>query len=101
MEVSAVTEARSSELVVGGTSARKADHIRINLEEDVSAKGVSNGFEHYRFVHQALPEVDLDRIDLGIDIFNRHLSTPIFVSCMTGGVPQAGAINRTLALVAQ
>jgi isopentenyl-diphosphate delta-isomerase len=87
--------------VTGTTSARKAEHIRINLEEDVSAKGVSSGFEHYRFVHQALPEVDLDSIDLGIDIFDRHLSTPIFVSCMTGGVPQAGAINRTLALVAQ
>jgi isopentenyl-diphosphate delta-isomerase len=101
MEVSAVAEARSSELVVGGTSTRKAEHIRINLEEDVTAKGVSNGFEHYRFVHQALPEVDLDSVDLGVDIFDHHVSAPIFVSCMTGGVPQAGAINRTLALVAQ
>ena len=27
------------------TVARKADHIRINLEEDVSAKGVASGFD--------------------------------------------------------
>jgi isopentenyl-diphosphate delta-isomerase len=101
MEVSAVSEARSAEIVGTGTSARKAEHIRINLEEDVSAKGVSNGFEQYRFVHQALPEVDLERVDLGIRIFDHDLSAPLLVSCMTGGVPQAGAINRALAIVAQ
>lgn len=96
-----MTEVRSSESVGGLTRERKAEHIRINLEEDVAAKGVSSGFEHYRFVHRALPEIDLDQIDLGVDLFGRHLAAPLLISCMTGGVPQAGLINRTLATVAQ
>jgi isopentenyl-diphosphate Delta-isomerase len=96
-----VAEVRSSEFVGATTRERKADHIRINLEEDVSAKGVSSGFERYRFVHRALPEIDLDQIDLRLELFGRRLSAPIFISCMTGGVPQAGAINAILAGVAE
>ena len=42
---------------------RKADHIRINLEEDVAFKKVTNGLESYFFMHQALPELDLAAID--------------------------------------
>src|SRR5437899_894784 len=82
------------------TGARKADHIRINLEEDVSAKGITAGFENYRFLHRALPEIDLDQVDTGQEMFGRSLQTPIFISCMTGGAPQAERINTTLALVA-
>lgn len=82
------------------TTGRKADHIRINLEEDVTAKGVTAGFEDYRFLHRALPEIDLDQVDTSIDLFGRHLETPIFISCMTGGTPEAERINRTLAQVA-
>jgi isopentenyl-diphosphate delta-isomerase len=83
------------------TAGRKADHIRINLEEDVSAKGVTSGFENYRFIHRALPEIDLKQVDLSTELFGRRLAVPIFVSCMTGGVPEAGRINATLAEVAQ
>jgi isopentenyl-diphosphate delta-isomerase len=83
------------------TTGRKAEHIRINLEEDVSAKGVTSGFEKYRFLHRALPEIDLDEVDVGTELFGRRLGAPIFISCMTGGVPEAGRINATLADVAQ
>lgn len=83
------------------TAERKAEHIRINLEEDVSAKGITAGFENYRFIHQALPELDRDQVDTGIEIFGRHLRTPIFISCMTGGAPEAERINMVLAEVAQ
>lgn len=96
-----MSEARLSEDGSGLTRERKADHIRINLEEDVAAKGVTSGFEHYRFVHCALPEIDLDQVELGVDIFGHHLAAPLLISCMTGGVPEAGVINRTLAMVAQ
>ena len=37
---------------------RKSDHIRINLEENVRS-GLTTGLEHYRFIHQALPELNL------------------------------------------
>ncbi|MGH2442261.1 MAG: type 2 isopentenyl-diphosphate Delta-isomerase [Chloroflexota bacterium] len=83
------------------TVGRKAEHIRINLEEDVAAKGITGGFETYRFIHRALPEVNLDDIDTGTELFGRILGAPIFISCMTGGVPEAERINGTLARVAQ
>lgn len=80
--------------------ARKADHIRINLEEDVRS-GLTTGLERFQFIHQALPELDLDAVDLGVELFGRHLQAPLLISSMTGGTDQAGAINRTLAEAAQ
>lgn len=84
-----------------GTPARKSDHIRINLEADVAAKGVSNGFEEYRFVHRALPDIDLTEVETSTAIFGRALGAPLLISCMTGGTDEARRINRNLARVAQ
>ena len=44
------------------TAERKDKHLRICLEEDVDFVGVSNGFEAYRFDHDALPEINKDDI---------------------------------------
>ena len=82
------------------TAARKSDHIRINLEEDVSS-GLSTGLETYRFVHEALPEVDLEQVDLRTSLFGKNLRAPILISSMTGGTDRAGAINLALAEAAQ
>jgi isopentenyl-diphosphate delta-isomerase len=84
-----------------GTRSRKADHVRINLERDVAAKGVASGFEQYRFVNCALPEIDLREVDTSTMLFGRALAAPILISCMTGGTPEARRINRVLAQVAQ
>ncbi len=82
------------------TSSRKASHIRINLEEDVHS-GLTTGLEHYRFTHQALPELNLDEVDLSVDLFGKHLQAPLLISSMTGGTQEAAAINRSLAEAAQ
>ncbi|MCL4561194.1 MAG: type 2 isopentenyl-diphosphate Delta-isomerase [Chloroflexi bacterium] len=82
------------------TSSRKSDHLRINLEEDVSSSRTT-GLENLHFIHQALPEIDLDALDLTQTLFGKQLRTPILVSSMTGGTPEAAAINRTLAQAAQ
>ena len=82
------------------TSSRKADHIRINLDEDVRS-GLTSGLERYRFIHQALPELNLEDIDLNSGLFGRELRAPILISSMTGGTEQAGRINRVLAEAAQ
>ncbi len=84
-----------------GIVDRKAEHIRINLEEDVAAKGVTTGFERYRFVHRALPEIDLELVCLETSFLGRRLDAPLLFSCMTGGTPRARQINRTLAAAAQ
>ena len=80
---------------------RKADHIRINLEENVQFPGLTTGLERYHFVHQALPELDLEEVDTRVPLFGKQVSAPILVSSMTGGTAQAQAINRTLAEAAQ
>lgn len=80
---------------------RKDDHIRVNLEEDVGFLHLTTGLERYRFVHNALPEVDLHRIDTSLTIFGKQVDAPILVSSMTGGTDKAQAINRNLAEAAQ
>ncbi|MGA8533448.1 MAG: type 2 isopentenyl-diphosphate Delta-isomerase, partial [Candidatus Tumulicola sp.] len=84
----------------GSTPSRKAQHIRINVERDVAAKGVDSGFDAYAFVHQALPEIDLSEVDTSTWLFGRKLGAPFLISCMTGGTPDAIRLNRTLARVA-
>ncbi|HVC81255.1 MAG TPA: type 2 isopentenyl-diphosphate Delta-isomerase, partial [Chloroflexota bacterium] len=80
---------------------RKADHLRINLEEDVRAKGVDSGFERFRFEHQALPEIDLASVSTVTNLFGRELRAPLLISSMTGGVERGRVINRNLAIAAQ
>lgn len=83
------------------TPSRKAEHLRINLERDVGAKGIDAGFDAYRFTHRALPEIDLSEVDTSAELFGRKLRAPVLISCMTGGTPEARRINHRLARVAQ
>ncbi len=80
---------------------RKADHIRINLEEDVSFPSLTTGLENYRFVHQALPEMNLGDVETETVLFGKRLGAPILVSSMTGGAQEAERINRNLAAAAE
>jgi isopentenyl-diphosphate delta-isomerase len=82
------------------TPSRKAEHLRINIERDVAAKGLTAGFERYALTHRALPEIDLADVDASVRLFGRTLAAPLLISCMTGGTPEATAINRRLAKVA-
>lgn len=59
------------------------------------------GFDAIRFVHEALPDIDHDKIDLGVDFLGRRLRAPLLVSSMTGGPARAEAINTHLAEAAQ
>ncbi|MGI8486830.1 MAG: type 2 isopentenyl-diphosphate Delta-isomerase [Thermomicrobiales bacterium] len=80
---------------------RKSDHLAINIERDVRAKNITSGFERYTFVHEALPELDLDAIDVRTSFLGHHLEAPLLISSMTGGVERGWEINRRLAHVAQ
>jgi len=87
--------------VTGDIEKRKGEHIDIVLQQDVSGKGVTTGFEKFFLSHRALPEIDLDQIDLSLSLMNRHLKAPLFISSMTGGTAQAQQINQHLAETAQ
>ena len=79
---------------------RKADHIKINLERDVRS-ALNSGLENYHFTHEALPELDLNRINPSLSLFGKRVAAPILISSMTGGTEEAGEINQRLAEAAQ
>jgi isopentenyl diphosphate isomerase/L-lactate dehydrogenase-like FMN-dependent dehydrogenase len=79
---------------------RKADHIKINLEQDVRS-ALTSGLEKYHFIHEALPELDLNRIDTSLSLFGKQLTSPTLISSMTGGTSEAETINLRLAEAAQ
>lgn len=79
-------------------SQRKHDHVSICLQPDIEHK-VSSGFDAYTFIHNALPELNYDEIDLSIQLFGRTFNLPLFISGMTGGYKGAMDINAALAEV--
>jgi isopentenyl-diphosphate delta-isomerase len=94
--MSEVTETQSSSI-----ETRKTEHIRINLEKDVQFPRLTTGLENYRFMHHALPEIDLAEVDSSVTLFGKTLSAPILISSMTGGTEMALKLNKRLAEVAQ
>ncbi len=82
------------------TQARKADHLRVCLEDDVQC-GVTTGLERYRFAHACLPELDFAEIDLRTQFLGKPLGAPLLISSMTGGTDLAKTINFRLAEIAQ
>jgi isopentenyl-diphosphate delta-isomerase len=74
---------------------RKADHIRICMNERV-APGYCY-WDDIRFVHNALPEIDYDDIDMSCTLFGRKLNAPIMVTAITGGFSGAKKINSNIA----
>ncbi|MBX5490663.1 MAG: type 2 isopentenyl-diphosphate Delta-isomerase [Chloroflexi bacterium] len=83
------------------TTGSKTTALQINVEEDVAARGSGAGFEAFRFVHQALPEIDLGQVDTATTLFGHQLRAPILISSMTDGTREAGRINQALAEAAQ
>jgi isopentenyl-diphosphate delta-isomerase len=82
------------------TSSRKNDHIKINLEENVSSN-LTTGLEELHFVHEALPEIDLEDVDLSLELYGKTVHAPLLISSMTGGTPDAQRLNLILAEAAQ
>ena len=80
---------------------RKADHIALCATGDVGFRGVSTLLEDVRLVHDALPDLDADALDLSTEAFGKKLRAPIVIASMTGGTDDAGRINRELAALAE
>jgi isopentenyl-diphosphate delta-isomerase len=86
----------SDEDSTNATSRRKFEHIDIAVTGAVEHPNVA-GWDDVQLVHDCLPEVDLDQIDLSVDFLGRRLRAPIVVASMTGGHPWATELNRRLA----
>jgi isopentenyl-diphosphate Delta-isomerase len=82
------------------TESRKKDHVEL-----VIAKGAqyakTTGLERMDFIHNALPEISLDSVDLSCKFLGRDMKYPLLITGMTGGYEDAEGIKHSLALAAQ
>jgi len=83
------------------TQQRKKEHLEICLDTESVTSASGTGLHRYRFVHNALPELDIDDIDLSTTFLGKRLRAPILISSMTGGFDLARKVNRNLAAAAQ
>ncbi len=80
---------------------RKKDGIEIPLQKDVQARTTTTYLEYVRLVHNALPELDLDEINLSTTFLGHRFSAPIIIDSMTGGTDEAIVINGRLGELAE
>jgi len=81
--------------------SRKGDHLDLCIDGDVGFQSRTNLLEEIELIHDALPEMAVEDVDLSGTFFGRKLRAPLFIAAMTGGVDRAEKINRDLAAVAQ
>jgi isopentenyl-diphosphate delta-isomerase len=80
--------------------ARKAEHLQVTATRDVSTR-VGPGWADIQLIHEALPEIDLDAVDLGCEFLGKKLRAPLAISAMTGGHAMARELNAVLARAAE
>lgn len=80
--------------------ARKADHLRLSASADVEASGAP-GWDDITLLHDALPDVDHDALDLSAEFLGHRLRAPLLIAGMTGGHAAAREVNAVLARAAE
>ena len=82
-------------------SDRKRSHLELCTHEEVEFTGKTTLLEEVDLVHDALPELAVDEIDVSTDLLGKRLRAPLLITGMTGGTDEASTINRALAEVAE
>jgi len=80
---------------------RKQSHLDLCGNEDVEYTAKTTLFEDVELIHNALPELALDDVDVSVDFLGKRLRVPLLITGMTGGTAEAFAINRDLAVLAE
>ena len=74
---------------------RKMDHINICAYGDVMPDYCY--WDDIRLIHEALPELNADDIDMSVTVLGKKLRFPFIVTAITGGFPGAKKINANIA----
>lgn len=83
------------------TSKRKDEHIKICLDKkNKNVYSEKSPFDEYKFVHNALPEINFDEISTETVFLKKKISIPLLISSMTGG-GRSENINKNLAIAAE
>src|SRR5262252_3346513 len=80
---------------------RKADHLAICANEEVGFRGRTTLLECVQLVHESLPEMAMDDVDLSGTFLGKPLRAPLLIAAMTGGTDEAAEVNHTLAKIAE
>jgi isopentenyl-diphosphate delta-isomerase len=83
------------------TARRKDSHLDLCATGDVEPAQNSTLLECVKLVHCAMPELDVEEVDLSTEFLGKRLRYPLLVTGMTGGTERAGAVNKDLALLAE
>lgn len=83
------------------TERRKRSHLETTMHQDVQFKTKKTGFDDVELVHNALPGINRDSVDLSVKLFGHELSAPLVIESMTGGTPAAAKLNEVLGQAAQ
>ncbi len=79
---------------------RKDEHILLVSQEKVESNQTT-WLEHVTFVHNTLPELNLDDLTFSCEFLGKSITAPVFVGAMTGGTELTKKINVSLAKAAQ
>jgi isopentenyl-diphosphate delta-isomerase len=90
-----------NENLVAQIKKRKKEGIEIPLNENVQGKKNSTYLEYVKLIHNALPEIDYDEIDLSSTFLGKSFSAPLIIDSMTGGTDEAFLINKRLGQIAE
>jgi len=78
---------------------RKKDHLEIVLGENITS--TYNHWDELHFIHNALPDINIDDIDLSTQLFGKKIDFPLIMAGMTGGFSKAKKINEKFAQMAE
>lgn len=84
----------------GDIRSRKAEHLELAMQSPVEPPS-GPGWSEVELVHEALPEVDLDAVDLSVELLGHRLRAPLAIAGMTGGHGGALELNGALGRAAQ
>jgi isopentenyl-diphosphate delta-isomerase len=87
--------------MINTTSRRKIEHLMICTTNPVESRKVSAGFEDVTLIHRALPELDMNKLDLSMDFLGKRLRAPFMIASITGGHPDTIPVNTALATAAE
>lgn len=80
---------------------RKQEHLDLCATDKVAFRAQTNLLECVNLVHQSLPELALDELDLSVHLLGKTLRAPLIIAAMTGGNDASGEVNRTLSAIAE
>ena len=86
---------------MASTPKRKLDHLELAATEDVGFRRKTNLLECVALIHDSLPELALDELDISTSLFGKRLRSPLLIASMTGGSERSRRINVELAGIAQ